>query len=89
MAKKLVSTKYKEVRIMGFDYNSAFSDVLKEGFAETEGCLIIGDGKMDVTSEYIQKQLEGRVGKKTRIHLCGYGFVSSGIQGCLNHIIVF
>lgn len=69
----------REVRIMGPDSNGAFADLLTDGFSETDGCLLIGDGKVDIMPDRLLETLKERVDGNTKIHLCAHGNVVSSL----------
>lgn len=68
-------TPLKAVRIIGPDKTKHFDYALKDGFAEQDGCLIIGDGKTDLSEEEIRAKLEDKIDQNTQIHILAHGRV--------------
>lgn len=67
---------YRQVIIIGKDWNDAFQTFATKALKEAEddsNCFVIGDGKTDVTPDDIKKQLKGRIGPKTQIQLHVHG----------------
>jgi hypothetical protein len=63
---------YKQVCILGPDHNGAFREVLTE-FPEGDDCLIIGDGKRNISLSEIEVALNGKINEATRIDICAQG----------------
>lgn len=70
-----MSSPLKAVRIVGPDQKKHFGFAFNDGFAEQDGCLIIGDGKTDVIEEEIRIKLKDRIDKNTQIHILAHGTV--------------
>lgn len=68
----MLHTPLKSVRIIGPDKSGHFGYAFKDGFAEHDGYLIIGDGKTDISEEEIQAKLEDKIDKNTQIHILAH-----------------
>lgn len=68
---------YKRITIFGPDDNGSYAKDLKQALQEAStnpsDCIVIGDGKMNITPDILKESLNGKIDANTQIQLAFHG----------------